>query len=156
MPTPTHGTRPAPTPAVHLVAAIDIYGSDYWQGAMVVFQVTDTGSAATRELTASITLPPGSSLGGDEHHGHDRGGWDCQPNSSGAICQHDGISAGSQVQGAIYIGLTDSAACGQPVQVVVSSGSASANAQPPEDLHCLGRGGQQHTANRQAADPAGA
>jgi hypothetical protein len=104
------------------------------------FQVTDTGSASTGTLTATITLPSGSSLanfGGGGHRGH---GWTCQATSSGATCQHSGISAGAQTSGFILIQVSGSSACGQPVQVTVSSGSASASAS--QDIQCSqGQGG---------------
>jgi hypothetical protein len=148
---------------VQLTATVSVgghahgHGHGHWHGAQVVFQVNDTGSAATRELTVSITLPAGAWLfggqdgwqgdgGGDGNGGHWHGsdagqadagdGWSCQPTSTGASCQHSAISPGGQAQGVIYIGISGSSACGQPVGLAASSGSASASAQSPQDLQC--------------------
>jgi hypothetical protein len=153
-------------PAVQLTAAVSVGGHGHWHAAQVVFQVNDTGSAATKEVTVSITLPAGAWLfggqdgwqgdgkdgghghgggngdGGGHWHGSDTGqadageGWSCQPTSTGASCQHSAISPGGQAQGVIYIGISGSSACGQPVGLAASSGSASASAQSPQDLQC--------------------
>jgi hypothetical protein len=170
--TPPGSLSPGPTviassaPAVQLTAAVSVGGHRHWHwhGAQVVFQVNDTGSAATREVTVSITLPDGAWMfggqdgwqGDDGGHGHGGGngdggghwhgrksgqsdagdGWSCQPTSTGASCQHSAISPGGQAQGVIYIGISGSSACGQPVGLAASSGSASASAQSPQDLQC--------------------
>ena len=142
-PSTSPSPSPSPTPSVQLAATIDVY--TYGQGnfAQVVFQVTDTGTAGTGELTGSITLPPGTTLFGGWHGGHSehgghggQGGWTCQASASGASCQHDAISAGAQAQGTLWIGINGTAACGQPVSVTVTSGSASASAQSPETIQC--------------------
>jgi hypothetical protein len=103
----------------------------------VIFSVTDTGSAATGELTAVITLPSGSSLAGDgDHHHHHDDGWTCQPTASGASCQHDADSAGQSALGTIQVQVSGPAACGQAVQLTATSGSTSASAQSPEVIQC--------------------
>jgi len=90
----------------------------------VAFQVKDTGNAATGEVTATITLPSGATLSSSNHHG----GWSCQSNSGVVTCQHAAIGAGVQASGSIRI-TAGQTACGQPVQLAVSSGDASASAQ---------------------------
>jgi RNA polymerase sigma factor (sigma-70 family) len=138
--TPPPGT-PTPTPSesasgsAQLAATANVAGGGYFKDfGQVFFQVTNTGSAATGELTVTITLPAGSSMIADggrhgdaasDHH-HD---WSCQPTATGATCQHAAISAGAQIAGAIFITLSGTAACGQPVEVTATSGSASASAQ---------------------------
>jgi DNA-directed RNA polymerase specialized sigma24 family protein len=71
---------PAKSPAPHrsgssspvrLTAAVDVYGGHH--DATVVFNVSDTGSARTRELIVSVALPAGSSLQ-TWPHGHGNGG----------------------------------------------------------------------------------
>jgi hypothetical protein len=104
--------------------------------AQVVFQVSDTGSATTGELTVSVTLPAGSGLHSFFGRGGGIGGWTCAPDSSGASCRHAAIGAGGDAEGMIFIGLFGSAACGQPVQLTATSGSASASAQSPQDIGC--------------------
>ncbi len=137
-PSPT----PSPTPSaalVQLAASVNVYSGHQWQGAMAVFQVSDTGSAKTGTLTVSVVLPPGSWLISWGHgHGHDgnQGGWSCQATSSGASCTHNPVQAGSQSQGTIFIGIGGSSACGQPVSVTATSGSATASAQSTQVLAC--------------------
>jgi DNA-directed RNA polymerase specialized sigma24 family protein len=110
---------------VTMTASVSVFGPGRGNVAQVFFQVADTGSAGTGSLTATIGLPSGSSLA-DFGHGHR---WTCQQTSSGATCQHDPISAGQQADGLIWIQLSGSGACGQDVQLTVSSGSVSASAQ---------------------------
>ena len=153
------------TPAMQLTASVSVGGQQgHWHGAQVAFQVNDTGSAATGKVMASISLPAGAWMFGGQggwhgHGGHGNGGsqgnggghwhsqstgqavdagngWSCQPTSTGASCQHSSISAGGQAQGVIYIWLSGSSACGQPVGLTASSGSASASAQSAQDLQC--------------------
>lgn len=138
--TPTHTGAPPPS-SVKLSASIDVYaGHGDGQGGVVAFQVTDTGSAATGELTVSISLPSGASMitgGGDNAHAADKGGWNCQPDSAGASCTRGGISAGARSSGTIIISVNSgSAACGRPVQITATSGGASASAQSPENIRC--------------------
>ncbi len=135
---------PSPTSSAtaQLAASVGVYGGGYFGNlAQVAFQVSDTGSAATGALTVTITLPAGSSMidGGRGHHhaASDPGdGWSCQPDSTGATCQHAGIQAGSQAQGTIFIMVSGTSACGQPVQLSATDGSASASAQSPEGIPC--------------------
>ena len=131
-------TGSSPPPAAALTASISISGQ-HAHGAQIGFQINDTGSAATGELSVSITLPAGTWLSGSGSHGHNSagdGGWSCQPTSAGASCQHSAISPGSQAKGLIFIGISGSAACGKSVGLAVTSGSASASAQSPQSLQC--------------------
>jgi DNA-directed RNA polymerase specialized sigma24 family protein len=127
-PTPSPSTSSKAPPDVTLSVSANVHGPGRGNMAQVFFQVTDTGSASTGTLTATISLPSGSSLAGSGG-GHRGSQWTCQATSSGATCQHAAISAGEQVSGGILIQLNGSGACGQPVQVTVTSGSASASAE---------------------------
>ncbi len=156
---PQASSSPAQPPAPHrprsspvrLTAAVDVYGGHHHS--VVVFQVSDTGSAGTRALIVSVALPAGSSLvtwphgqgnwngNGGGHQGDNGqwgqgGGWSCRATSSGARCRHNPIPAGGQAQGVIFIAINGSSACGQTVAVTAASGSASASAQSPEDIQC--------------------
>jgi hypothetical protein len=124
---------------VTLSAGVSTYGPGRGNVMLVVFQVTDGGTAATGALTATITLPSGSAMtsGGFGHHGSQ---WTCQPTPSGATCQHDPISAGQQTFGMILVQLTGTAACGQSVQLTATSGAASASAQSPQPIQCSSGG----------------
>lgn len=146
-PTPS-GSVSSSQPSVQLAATVDVQGghNPHWD-AKVVFQVSDTGSARTGGLIASVALPAGSWLiswppghgegdGNDQAASYSSGGWSCQATSSGASCQHSPISAGGQSQGTIFIKFSGSSACGQPVSVTAASGSASASAQSPEGIQC--------------------
>jgi len=142
---PSVSPSTAPSP-VQLTAAVDVYGhGQHWTGAVVIFKVSDTGSAKTRALTVSVALPAGSWLftwshGPGHGHGHWRepgqDGWSCRATASGARCRHAAIRAGGQSQGTIFIGIGGSSACGQTVSVTAASGSVSASAQSSEDIQC--------------------
>lgn len=94
--TPPGSLSPAPrmnassAPAVQLTAAVSVGGQHgHRHAAQVAFQVSDTGSASTREVTVSITLPAGAWLfggqGGSQGHGNGggHGGWQGQGNGGG-------------------------------------------------------------------------
>lgn len=136
-------TPPSPTtsattaaPDVTLTVSANVNGPGRGNIAQFFFQVTDTGSASTGELTATIALPSGSSLANFGGGGHRHNAWTCQATSSGATCQHAAISPNEQVSGFILIQVSSSSACGQPVDVTVTSGSASASAQSAQDIQC--------------------
>jgi RNA polymerase sigma factor (sigma-70 family) len=132
-------TSPAPTPGGQLAVAISASGARApGNAALATFQVTDTGSGGTGELTASITLPSGSWLIGSGQQGWQ--GWSCQADSTGASCQHGPIAAGSQAPGVIVIGISGSAACGQPVGITVSGGTTAPASAQSGGIQC-GSGG---------------
>jgi DNA-directed RNA polymerase specialized sigma24 family protein len=120
-------------PAEQLTAAISIQGGGR-RFVQLNFQVGNTGNAATGAVTATVTLPAGSWLIGafGQRHG---GGWTCQQESGGASCQHDPISAGTQAPGTLFIWAGGSA-CGQPVRISATSGTASASAQSAKNIRC--------------------
>jgi DNA-directed RNA polymerase specialized sigma24 family protein len=127
-PAPTPSATPAAMPA--LTASVSVDGSHFFH--TVSFQVTDTGGAATGQLTATITLPSGARfIGGPRQSA----GWSCTAASGGASCQHAAISAGGQAPGMIFI-IASGQACGQTVQLSAASGSASANAQSGQGIQC--------------------
>jgi DNA-directed RNA polymerase specialized sigma24 family protein len=147
---PSGSPSPAPSP-VRLTAAVDVYGhGQHWNGAVVIFKVSDTGSAKSRALIVSVALPSGSWFFTWSHgpgHGHGAGhwrgpghggqnGWSCRATASGARCRHAAIPAGGQSQGTIFIGIGGSSACGDTVSVTAASGSVSADAQSPEEIQC--------------------
>ena len=147
-----HSPPPPPKPpagSVHLAASVS---ADGWQGSQtrgwVGFQVNDTGSAASGQVTVTIALPSGASMssggggGGDGGGGGGGGGdtvlrqadgnsgWNCQPTSTGATCTHSGLAAGGHSWGAIFFTVTGTTSvCGQPVNLTAASGSVSASAQ---------------------------
>jgi RNA polymerase sigma factor (sigma-70 family) len=148
-PSPT-ASVPAPEPivvapasgssstSVHLAATVAVGGIHFGNFQQVSFQVTDTGSAPTGQLTVTITLPSGASMFGNGNQGFFGGGfgWSCQPNSTGATCQHAGVSAGTQAEGGIFMTISDNAACGQPIELTATSGAVSATAQSSTGISC--------------------
>jgi DNA-directed RNA polymerase specialized sigma24 family protein len=143
-PTQSAGPTSSPTPGLELAASVNI--NSFGNSAQVGFVVNDTGNSASGTVTATISLPSGAALGGNaitfvaqanDRHNH---GWNCQPTSTGASCQHDPISAGNGAQGSILVQLSGSAACGQAVELTVTSDSASVSAQSPDVFQC-GEGG---------------
>ncbi len=125
---------PSRKPAAQLAATIEVDGNWPHGGSSILFEVTDTGTASTGELTASITLPSGTSLFGRGSYGPS--GWTCQPTATGASCRHGPVSPGQSAQGALYISVYGRQACGQPVELAVSSGTLSASAQSGQDIQC--------------------
>jgi DNA-directed RNA polymerase specialized sigma24 family protein len=129
----------APPPAAastSLTASLSVSG--HGQGIRVVFQVANTGSAASGPLTAVLALPAGASLSSVDAqqlsggNGSAQGtavplfgGWSCQPTSGGATCTHAALSAGQQTQGMLFITVSGSGACGQPVRLTVTGGGAT-------------------------------
>lgn len=143
--TPTPSARPSATPtsrppapptsappAVRLTAALSVKGGTGRN--QVAIQVNDTGSAATGQLAATVTLPAGSVYVGVAHQGNSTQGWTCQASSNGATCQHAAISTGTSAAGTILVA-TGGRACGQPVRFSVRSGNVSASAEP-QDIQC--------------------
>jgi DNA-directed RNA polymerase specialized sigma24 family protein len=138
-PSPSPSASQTPKAAAKLAATINVYS--FGGGGETVFSVTNTGNAATGALTATISLPSGSSMGGGGHgHGHGND-WTCSATSSGATCTASALSAGHNSNGGIWIQLSGSGACGQSVSLSVKAGSASTSAQSPETIQCGGPGG---------------
>jgi hypothetical protein len=95
---------------------------DPFEPSDLTFQVSDTGSAATGSLTASVTFPGDVEVVPD---GPTTDGWNCEPTgSNGATCTHSPLSPGESSTGTVEY--TDT--CGQ-FSVAVTSGSVSASAE---------------------------
>ncbi len=152
-PAPAPAPQPAPV-TTGLAASLDVSGGGFG-GELLQFQVTNTGSVATGTVTVSISLPAGSSAfgggggghgGGSGSGGHGGGegdstsatafgdGWSCQSASGGATCTHAAIAAGQQADGVLFVSLSGSTACGQPVTLTATSGTNVAQA--TQDLTC--------------------
>jgi DNA-directed RNA polymerase specialized sigma24 family protein len=129
----TPASSPAQPAAASLTTAISVTGSGQrFRGDQITYEVSDTGTAGTGEVSVTISLPAGSwALGGGRHRGGYGGasGWSCQPAAAGITCQHAAIAAGSQAAGTLFLAVTSSGACGQPVQITATSGGVAASAQ---------------------------
>jgi hypothetical protein len=140
-PTPQPAPQPPANPtnaaSVQLAATVSADNGHDW--GHVIFQVDNTGAAATGQLTATITLPAGASMTGGGGGGGGGGdavlspfdgnsGWTCQPTSTGATCTHAGLAAGAQSWGAIFFTVSGGSVCGQPVEFRAASGSSSVSA----------------------------
>lgn len=124
----TPGVSPSPSHAkAVLTLTASISASSFGSGANVGFKVTDSGNTASGTVTATISLPSGTTLSSHGHHG-DHGGWTCEQTSSEVTCQHGPISPGATASDGFQLQLSGSDYCGQPVQLTVSSGSVSASA----------------------------
>lgn len=143
-PTPSPAGSPAPIPSTTAAAQLSATASAgqcfVGNDNEIMWTVTNTGSAATGELTVSLTLPAGASLQSNNSSQElcDEGatGAGCQPTASGATCQLSGISPGSQAQDTIVVQFGIGTDCGDPVELTASSGSASASAQVPGGISC--------------------
>ncbi len=92
---------------------------DPFEPSELTFQVSDSGSATTGPLTASVTIPGDVQVITD---GVSSGGWTCETSgSNAATCTHSALSPGLSAEGTIEYTPT----CGQ-FSVVVTSGSLSA------------------------------
>jgi DNA-directed RNA polymerase specialized sigma24 family protein len=169
-PAPPMPSRPAPVgsgPAAPQVTAqisvADPVGlSDL---AEITFAIADTGPVATGPLSASIALPPGSTLLA-AWSGPGIIGWQCtaagsssagtstagsssagtsttdsteqgsNEQGSTATCVHDPIGATAQADGILTVAVTGPAACGQPVTVTVTGGAAVTSAQSAGTIQC--------------------
>jgi DNA-directed RNA polymerase specialized sigma24 family protein len=120
-PAPAPTSAPAPASA-QLTASIDPgQNDDPFEPSLLTFDVSDVGSAATGQLTASVTIPGDVEVVPD---GPATGGWDCEPSgSNGAVCTHSPLSPGQDATGTVEYTQT----CGE-FSVVVTSGSVSATA----------------------------
>lgn len=132
----THTSAPPPPPAAQLTAAVSVQGK--FGFVPVSFQVSNTGNAATGQVSATFVVPSGAVFVGMSRQG-DSGGWTCQATSGGASCQHAALSAGTQAGGTFFI-VARGSACGQTVQFSVASGSVTASAQS-QGISCRGGGG---------------
>jgi hypothetical protein len=109
--------------------------------AVVVVHVTNTGSAATAGLTATITLPPGVTLLGLARlTGSGQPSWTCSDAQAGtSACQRGPLAAGATTSVAVRVVVTILSGCGQPVLASVVSGALSASGQSAGLVQCAGR-----------------
>jgi RNA polymerase sigma factor (sigma-70 family) len=133
-PTSPPPTPPPPPPA--LQAQIAPVGA-LLRGlpGLLTFVVTNPGSQASGDVTASVVLPPGvsylagGSLGMDAlTAGPAPGGWSCAPDPQGVTCTHAPLTAGESTRS--YLVVLDSlqAKVGVPPTITVSSGGQSSTA----------------------------
>lgn len=151
-PAPAPSTPPPPhkaaPPAAHVTAEISVFGpGSHGNVAGVAFGITNGGPKSTGKLTAWITLPAGSKFVHGHHgagaswgHGGWTGGWTCSADSHGAVCTHDALAASARSGSFLAAEVTSSSACGQPVSVTVTGGSAPASAQSSGTIQCGGPG----------------
>jgi DNA-directed RNA polymerase specialized sigma24 family protein len=145
-PTAAPSKSPAgPPAAVPLAAELSVTASSglcfVGNANEIMWTITNTGSAATGELTVSLTLPSGASLQSDnsaqELCDQTATGAGCEATASGATCQFSGISPGGQTQDTVVVLFPNGGAdCGLPVELTASSGSVSASAQVPGGINC--------------------
>ncbi|HEY1619076.1 MAG TPA: hypothetical protein VGG25_15755 [Streptosporangiaceae bacterium] len=137
-------SRPQP-PAAKVSAEIGVYGpGGHGNMAGVAFGVTNGGPASSRKLTAWIALPGGTKLATWHHHGHagpawghgGMSGWTCTATSQGAVCSHPALAASGRAGWFLAVEVTSSSACGQPVSMTVTGGSAPASAQSSGTIDC--------------------
>jgi DNA-directed RNA polymerase specialized sigma24 family protein len=142
--------RPTP-PTAQVSAQISVSGPGFGDVAGVAFGIADTGPAATRNLTATISLPAGAVLMTSSHRSSGppgppgtnayqgppgAAGWSCQAIAGGAACAHGPIAATARIGGVIAVRITGSAACGKYVQVTVTGGASPASAQSAGTIQC--------------------
>jgi DNA-directed RNA polymerase specialized sigma24 family protein len=82
-------------------------------------------------------------------------GWTCSAEGTGAACVHGPIVAAAQTDGILAVMVTGSAACGQPVQVMVTGGTSASSAQSAGTIECGPRQPPSATARATAASGRG-
>ncbi|MGH3274295.1 MAG: RNA polymerase sigma factor [Streptosporangiaceae bacterium] len=97
----------------------------------VNFVVSDTGSAATGTLTATLSLPGGADL----LRAGQAGAWNCLTAGGAVVCTRVPLAAGDMTNDFFTVGLTRSA-CGQAVEMTVTSGSGGPPASASVTIHC--------------------
>ena len=140
-PSPSPSPTVAPPPPARLTAQISAFGPEgRGHVTRVTFGIADAGPASTAELTASISLPPGSVLL-TEGHAPGIDGWNCTDAAGGATCVHGPIAAAGEAGGFLAVAVTGRAACGMPVGVTVTSGTPASTAYSAGIIQC---GSYQH------------
>jgi DNA-directed RNA polymerase specialized sigma24 family protein len=132
--------------AGRVTAQVSVFGSRaFGQLAGVAFGVTNSGPAATAELTAVISLPPGTAMVTGWHRSHHRSrregrpgadGWACRAVAGGAACSHRPIAAAERTGGLLAVWVTGARACGRHVGVTVINGATRSRAWSAETIWC--------------------
>jgi DNA-directed RNA polymerase specialized sigma24 family protein len=131
---------PAPVssqpPSAQLTAQVSVLGPGmFGHLATVSFGIGDSGPGSSGTLTASISLPSGSTpMTGWRMPG--LGGWSCTADSGGLSCSHGPIAASDRTGGLVAVVVTGSAACGQPVRITVSGGASVSTAESAATIEC--------------------
>jgi DNA-directed RNA polymerase specialized sigma24 family protein len=140
-PTPSMPSRPAPVgsgpAAPQVTAQISVADPAGLSNlAEITFGIADTGSVATGPLSASIAMPPDSTVLPSWSGPGIIIGWHCSAAGSSATCVHEPIGATVRTSGILTVAVTGSAACGQSVRVTVTGGAAVTSAQSAGTIQC--------------------
>jgi DNA-directed RNA polymerase specialized sigma24 family protein len=130
---------PPPPPPPPLAVSVTVIGPvGVTSYASVTFSVTNTGHAATGDLTARLSLPDGV----DVARTGQVGGWTCTMSTSSVSCSTGPLPARAATIDFLTVIIGSPAACGRPVGLTVTGVGAPASASAT--IHCGRDGGGPH------------
>jgi hypothetical protein len=130
---------PSPRPSLaHLLARLDVVVNvngvlKLGLVAVVDVRVSDPGTAATKNLSLTLSMPAGISLLG---LGPGSAGWSCSPGSGGATCAHGPLGAGAAATVSFRVLVVSLAGCGNPIVATAVSGNLRATGQSAAQVAC--------------------
>lgn len=153
-PTPTP-VKPTPKPVkkppgmAHLTATIDPLGSLVRaKPGIVALRLRNSGKGATKELRATVELPPGVTVvpGGARGHGFGAivdpvgtvDGWSCRPTGHGANCARRGLAAGRATAVFLRVYVAPHAPAGAGPAVRIDSGGVKLQARAQAGVSSAG------------------
>jgi RNA polymerase sigma factor (sigma-70 family) len=130
-PAPTTSVTASPSPTISALATAELAVSVQLAGVLklavvtvVSVEVSDPGTAATSGLTASLTVPAGTTVLG---LGASAPSWTCSIGGSAPMtCVHGPIAAGGSATVSFRLLVVSLSGCGEPVMSTVTDGSQSA------------------------------
>ncbi|HET9896186.1 MAG TPA: sigma-70 family RNA polymerase sigma factor [Streptosporangiaceae bacterium] len=102
--------------------------------ALVNISVSDTGTASTGPMTATLALPSGTTMLGLAGSSS----WSCTTTGSGGTCTHAAIGAGTAANFSFNMLVISLAGCGSSVLATVAGGNATGSGSSPQQVQCSG------------------
>ncbi len=140
-PTTSASPSPAPTASATVAATAKLSVGVQVQGllnlgvtAVVKVNVSDTGTAGTGPMTATLTLPACITLLGLAGSSS----WSCSATGSGGTCTHAAIGAGVAADFSFNMLVISLSGCGGSVLASVVSGTVSGGGSSPQQVQCAG------------------
>ncbi len=142
---PTTSASPSPSPTASVSATVaanaKLSVGVQVQGllnlgvtAVVKVNVSDTGTVGTGPMTATLTLPPGTTMLGLAGSS----AWSCSAGGSGGTCTHAAIGAGVAADFSFNMLVISLSGCGSSVLASVVSGAVSGSSSSPQQVQCAG------------------
>ena len=134
---PRHHPHPGPHGIARLTAGASVSGpTRSSRFARVTFSASNIGNAATKGLTASISLPAGAVLAQGWQTNGSWGGWDCHSGGHQLICQHSRVPKDNEAVGSFSIVVHSRTACSHAVTFTADGGTPKTQAQSSAFIQC--------------------